>query len=460
MHSDLSATICALATPPGTGGIAIIRVSGPETFAIVNKHLNSNLLEKPSHTIHYGIFRIDDQPLDTVTLFLYRAPHSYTGQDIIEIGCHGGPLLVDAILQGLCNSGCKPAGPGEFTLRAFLNGKLDLTQAEAIHDLIHASSPNSMQSSSRQLIGSFRQEIEDLRSKTESLFKHMILEFDFAHEGIVLISPADLLIQIDSLLSKANHFLNSYESAHLLRSGHQVLFLGYPNAGKSSLFNSILGYTRSIVSEKPGTTRDFVESTLLLKGINYTFIDTAGIRENTEDTIEETGISYSLELIARATILIIINDSSLGLHASDPLIIKALQLNPKAIIHLVQNKCDLLQSSPSNNSPAYPFELNGSVIHVSALHNQGIDSILEALANSTRKFDQSIPYLLNKRQFHLLQEFQFSLQNARNLIEQGYSGDMIAVDLRSALDALSHITGSIYTEDLLNDVFGSFCIGK
>jgi tRNA modification GTPase len=450
MHFDTHTTICALITPPGMSGIAMIRISGEDAFAIINKHLHFDITSKDSHTISYGIFHDHDHPIDTVTIFKYDGPNSYTGQNTIEIGCHGGFIVPKRMLELLIQSGAIMAEPGEFTLRAFLNGKLDLTQAEAVNDIIHLQSPAALESASRQLIGSFSKELSSLRDATERLFKYMILDFDFSQEDIELVPEERLITELQALSSTAQRFIESYETAKTLRSGHQVLLLGYPNAGKSSIFNAMLGYARSIVSDIPGTTRDFVEGSMIIDGIHFTLIDTAGIHHESEDAIEIEGIAYSLSLIKRATIILIINDVTCGENHSQALIDLVRKEHPHVKHQLVQNKCDLL---------TVDF-VNATDLRISAKEAHGLQHIIDYLSETAKSIDTHQSFLLNERQSKLLREYLAAIQRSLDLTKAGMTTDVLAIELRSALDTIGLILGTVYTEELLNDVFANFCIGK
>ncbi|MFM8840387.1 MAG: tRNA uridine-5-carboxymethylaminomethyl(34) synthesis GTPase MnmE [bacterium] len=450
MHFKTDTTICSLITPPGLSGIAMIRISGPNAFDILDKHINESIKSKPSHTITYCVFHDKEIPVDTITVFKYEGPHSYTGQDTIEIGCHGGYIVPKRIIELLISSGAVLAEPGEFTLRAFLNGKLDLTQAEAVNDIIHLQSPAALESASKQLIGSFSKELISLRDATERLFKYMILDFDFSQEDIELVPHERIISELQSLSLTAMRFIESYETANTLRSGHQVLLLGYPNAGKSSIFNAMLGYARSIVSDIPGTTRDFVEGSLIIDGIHFTMIDTAGIHEHTTDAIEIEGIAYSLSLIKRATIILVINDVTCGMDHSQSLIDLVHTEHPEAKLKLVHNKCDMLTQHTE-------FQ---DALRISAREAQGLQELMKYLSDMAKQTDTHIPFLLNERQAHLLKEYLKSIDQALLMAQQNMTTDVLAIELRSALDTVGLILGTIYTEDLLNDVFANFCIGK
>lgn len=450
MHFDTHTTICSLITPPGLSGVAMIRLSGPDAFSIINRHLHTDIQHKASHTISYAVFHEQDHPIDTVTIFKYDGPHSYTGQDTIEIGCHGGLIVPKKIIELLLQSGAYMAQAGEFTLRAFLNGKLDLTQAEAVNDIIHLQSPAALESASRQLIGSFSKELSALRDATERLFKYMILDFDFSQEDIELVPEERLIAELQALSLTADRFIESYETAKTLRSGHQVLLLGFPNAGKSSIFNAMLGYARSIVSDIPGTTRDFVEGSMIIDGIHFTLIDTAGIHEQTEDAIEIEGIAYSKSLIKRATIILIINDITCGEQNSQSLIDLAQKEHPNVHCKLVQNKCDLVDHTTKNSVDLY----------ISAKEADGLQDIIAYLSSMAKETDTHNTFLLNERQAILLKEYLSAIQRALALTKEGMTTDVLAIELRSALDTIGLILGTVYTEELLNDVFANFCIGK
>ena len=451
MHFNTDDTICSIITPPGLSGVALLRISGNDASTIINKHVHFDITEKSSHSISYGIFYRNDIPVDTITLFWYKGPNSFTGQDIIEIGCHGGYIVPEQILQCLISSGARRAEPGEFSLRAFLNGKLDLTQAEAINDIIHLQSPAALESASKQLIGSFKKEIISLKDKTEKLFKYLILDFDFSQEDIELVSHDTLVQELTILYTVAQSFIRTFDSAKTLRSGYNVLLLGYPNAGKSSLFNALLGYSRSIVSPIPGTTRDFVEASLLIDGLHVNIIDTAGIHENTKDIIEIEGISLSMNLINKASIICIVNDITCGIHNSDQLYKIAKELNSDADMCFIHNKADKMIDEYINDSQN---------IYSSVPHNYGLQDILNYISRCISKTDIHMSFLLNQRQVDLLKDYQNNIYSALELAKNGETTDVLAVDLRSALDSLGLIIGTIYNEDLLNDVFASMCIGK
>jgi tRNA modification GTPase len=337
-------TICALATPPGTAGLAIIRLSGNDAIAIADQCFKgkTTLQQAQSHTIHYGIiYDTHNNPIDTVTAFLYKAPHSYTGENTVEFGCHGNMIIVEQILQALINKGATPAKAGQFTQRAFINGKIDLTQVEAVADIIHASSTIGAQTAARQLLGGFTQKLEQLRDQLITLCGLLELELDFTEQDIELIERQTIRNNINAIINHCQQLAQQYRSAQILRAGFHIALVGYPNAGKSSLFNALLNRKRAIVSHIPGTTRDYIEETLHIQNIAVKITDTAGLR-NTEDTIEMEGIHLAQSIITQANLVLIINDATQGTDHSNTLQHKLQQQFPTTHIITVHNKIDLI----------------------------------------------------------------------------------------------------------------------
>jgi tRNA modification GTPase len=446
-------TICALATPPGTAGLAIIRLSGNDAIAIADQCFKgkTTLQQAQSHTIHYGIiYDTHNNPIDTVTAFLYKAPHSYTGENTVEFGCHGNMIIVEQILQALINKGATPAKAGQFTQRAFINGKIDLTQVEAVADIIHASSTIGAQTAARQLLGGFTQKLEQLRDQLITLCGLLELELDFTEQDIELIEKQTIRNNINAIINHCQQLAQQYRSAQILRAGFHIALVGYPNAGKSSLFNALLNRKRAIVSHIPGTTRDYIEETLHIQNIAVKITDTAGLR-NTQDTIEMEGIHLAQSIITQANLVLIINDATQGTDHSNTLQHKLQQQFPTTHIITVHNKIDLI---PNMSIPE-------GTIAISTKTSQGIDQITQTIADIIKP-DTEAPkdILINQRHAQLLNQAIQHLQQANTTLDQGYSNDLIAIDARAAIRILGEITGQVSSEDILNAVFSSFCIGK
>lgn len=344
-------TICALATPPGVSGLAVIRLSGNDAFLIADKCFRGKkaLADVASHTIHYGKFYDNDELLDTVTSSVFRAPHSYTGENTVEIGCHGGFVVSDEVTTALLRQGARYADPGEFTRRAFINGKLDLTQVEAVADLIHSVSSRGSHVAARQLIGGFAKTIQILRQSLLSVCALLELELDFSGEDIEFVDKNHLLSMLDEIILTC-HQLSDTTASTILRNGFQIGLAGYPNAGKSTLFNSLLNKHRSIVSPIAGTTRDYIQDIITLNGIAITIYDTAGLRNDSKDSIELEGIALTHRLLDSSNLIFVINDLSLGEHYSHSLL-NSLQVRyPHKKICLIQNKVDISTSPTSNTT--------------------------------------------------------------------------------------------------------------
>lgn len=454
MHHTSNDTICALATPPGIAGLAVIRCSGPHAFAICDGAFrgSTSVAAAADHTIHYGWWEHEGIRIDSVTCSVFRNPHSYTGEDVLEIGCHGGPHTTDQILRSLVSLGARPAEPGEFTKRAFLNRKLDLTQVEAVADLIHAQSRIGAQTAARQLAGGFTRRLAGLRQHLLDVCGLLELELDFSEEDVEFVDRTALLGDLDHAINTASTMASSASSAEVLRSGYYVAVVGYPNAGKSSLFNALLDRDRAIVSEIPGTTRDYLEETIYLDGYTVRLFDTAGIR-STPDTIELQGIRLTTSLIEQSNLVLVVNDVSQGVDHSDPLVAELRPLvGPRPLI-MLQNKVDLVDPDI--------LALRTEDVAISTLKGLGVASLRERLASYVRTSTEGInDVLVNARQASLLRSIADSLRSARSGVEQGLSSDYIAVDVRAAIRALGDIVGETWSPDILDTIFSRFCIGK
>jgi tRNA modification GTPase len=438
-----SDTIAAIATPPGEGAIAMVRISGPDTTAIITGIFKSGGKVPVPRQAVFGKIHDGDEVLDQVLLTTYQAPASFTGEDMAEITCHGGILLTARILETVLRSGARAAEAGEFSQRAFFNGKIDLTRAEAIMDIIRARTAPALRAAALQLEGRLGQEILTLRDAVLEVVAHIEAWIDFPEEGIDPATGRQLLAKINAVLERTERLLSTADEGRVLREGIRVAIVGLPNAGKSSLLNRLLGMDRAIVSEVPGTTRDTIEESACLRGILFRLTDTAGLRE-TNDPVEREGVARSGRAMENADLVLHIFDAS----AEAP----PAALNDREI--LVANKSDLLAPGSRNHSGA---------IAVSSLTGEGFDALLDAMTNSTGAkhvvTGESLA-AINARHKALLESAATALRAAAELVQTSAPPELAAVELRSSLDALGRIVGATDTEDILGEIFGRFCIGK
>jgi tRNA modification GTPase len=448
-------TIIALATPPGVGAIGVIRLSGPESIQVVNDFFPSkDLLAAASHTIHVGWLILEGQRIDEVVVSLYRGPRSYTGEDVIEISGHGSPYVLQRIMDLFIQSGIRMAKPGEFTLRAFLNSKMDLAQAEAVADVIASQSEASHRTSLNQMRGGFSKTLSFLREQLIQFGALIELELDFATEDVEFADRQKLISLLELLQQHVGELLQSFKLGNVIKHGVQVAIIGKPNAGKSTLLNQLLNENRAIVSEIAGTTRDTIEETLNIEGILFRLIDTAGIREHTIDTIEVIGIEKSLEKMDKADLVLYLFD--VLTESADDLsqTLEWLQKSDKHYL-LIGNKADALSLADRNALPA-------NVLPLSAKAGEGITELKQqmvdwVLAGRHLKEDTIVT---NARHYQALLEVDRSLADIHKGIEENRSGDLLALDIRRCLHYLGEITGQITNEDQLDYIFSKFCIGK
>ncbi len=449
----MSETIVALATPPGLSGIAVVRLSGDNAIDVAQKHFQSkiDLTKSESHRIYYGQFvKKDGLIIDTVTVSIFREPNSYTGENVIEVSSHGAIIVYNEIINTFIESGARLAKPGEFTQRAFLNGKLDLLQAEAVADLINSVSFLSEQASERQLEGSFTNRVKKFKQELIEIAGLLELELDFSEEDIEFIDKNEIKRKIYEVYDYIQVLLDDYNSSQILRTGFYISIIGFPNTGKSTLFNTMLDKKRAIVSDIPGTTRDYLEEYIYLNGIPAKLFDTAGIRKSS-DIIELQGIKLVDSIIKQSNLLLVLNDSNLGIEYSDNLI-KDLKSNygDKEII-LLQNKIDISKIQ----------ERNESEVLISAKYGIGIDKLKEKLYDSAHKSISRVnDQLINQRQYNLLYEIKINLMDALNSIDNNMENEFISIDVRKAIKKIGELTGEIYNEEILNSIFSKFCIGK
>ena len=457
-------TIAAIATPSGEGGIAVIRVSGDNAFSVVDGFFSGALLlaNAKSHTAHYGKFStINGEVLDNVLATVFIAPHSYTGENTVEISCHGGNFIAKKILSSLLGSNVRLAAPGEFTMRAFLNNKIDLAQAEAVADLIHASTEKSHRASLDQLSGLLSKHINSLRKKLLDLCSLVELGLDFSEEGIEIIKKDDLLAGLDSTLIAIKNLSDSFSTGKIIKGGIKTVLLGKPNSGKSSLLNLLLNTNRAIVSETPGTTRDTIDESLQIGGLLFRLIDTAGLRDLTGDSIEKEGMLRTINEIESSDLLIFLIDLSTKSPQEDLNYLISLTSskfsNHKIVLLL--NKVDLINQKHNDfNIPNVDFSLE-----ISCKTGVGVDKLKEMLPKlfiDDSKIDPSLPVVQSLRHKEALEKAYDSCLFAKGSVLNGLSGDFVAVDLRNALDSLGDIVGATTTDDILNNIFSQFCVGK
>ena len=441
-------TVCAISTPYGSGGIAVIRVSGERSIMIVDQlfHGRKPLTEAKAYTVHYGEITRDNEVLDQVLVSVFRAPHSFTGEDIVEIACHGSIYIQQTLLQWLIDAGCQLAKAGEFTQRAFLNGKMDLTEAEAVADLIAAQSKAEKDLALTQLRGGISQELAKLRERLLTFTSLVELELDFAdHEELEFADRSQLEELADEIDQKISNLTNSFKTGNAIKNGLPVAIIGAPNVGKSTLLNALLGEERAIVSDIQGTTRDTIEDTLVLGGMLFRFIDTAGMRQ-TEDTIENMGIERSRQAAQRATIIIHLIDAT---HPVD--ILGEIDNIDEKLVLTVYNKVDLMPS----------FSQTDDVIGISAkLGNiEVITDQLVAYACEQLNTNNAIT-ISNTRHYESLSKALDAIHRVKNGLQMQISGEFLSMDLQDCLTALGEITGHITSQEVLNNIFSKFCIGK
>jgi len=454
-------TVAAISTAVGSSGIGIVRISGPQAMEIISKiyrpaKQGKEIKKVPTHTIHYGYIYDHEEPVDEVLVMVMRAPHSYTGEDTVEIDCHGGIRSVRNILQTVLEAGAELAAPGEFSKRAFLNGRMDLSQAEAVMDLIQAKNDHALQNSLRQLKGSLRTVIEKIRADIlyETAFIESALD-DPEHISLEGYS-AKLKPKLEEMIQRLEHLIRTSEDGKMIREGIRTVILGKPNAGKSSLMNRLLGEERAIVTDIPGTTRDILEEYIHLDGITLRIVDTAGIRK-TEDTVERIGVERAREMAGRADLLLYVVDSSSPLDENDREILSILD-NRKAVV--LYNKTDL---DPAVDMELIRRETEKPVIPVSAKEGTGIsllqDTIREMFFSGEVSMEEEI-YITNARHTDLLTKAEKSLENVLEAVIGDLPEDLYTVDLMDAYENLGYITGEAVEEDLINEIFSRFCVGK
>ncbi|EHQ29463.1 tRNA uridine-5-carboxymethylaminomethyl(34) synthesis GTPase MnmE [Mucilaginibacter paludis] len=452
-------TIVALATPNGTGAIGIIRLSGPDAIAIANSVFKGkDLTQQASHTIHFGNIVDGEVVLDEVLASVFIAPKSYTRENVVEISCHGSAYIIESIIKLFIRQGARGAKPGEFTLRAFINGQLDLSQAEAVADLIASNSKASQQVAMQQLRGGYSNQLKQLRDQLVTFASLIELELDFSEEDVEFANRGQLKQLVVDISKMINQLIQSFELGNAIKHGVNTVIAGRPNAGKSTLLNALLNEDRAIVSHIAGTTRDTIEEILNINGINFRLVDTAGLREAT-DTIEAIGVQKTLEKISQSALLLYVFDAEAMTGADVALDLENL-LHPGVPVVAVANKIDLL----SDGKLAAGFNLPAEVelITVSAREKQHIDQLKQVIYNSAvqGKLTGNETLVTNIRHLEALQKTEQALVRVLNGIDNPITSDFLAMDIKQALHYLGEITGSVTTDDLLDNIFSKFCIGK
>lgn len=450
-------TIVALATPPGIGAIGVIRVSGKNAFPVMNELFPSkDLTKQASHTVHVGILKSDNVLLDEVVLALFKGPKSYTGEDVIEISCHGSPFIIEKVLQAITNKSVRMAKPGEFTQRAFLQGKLDLAQAESVADLIASNTEASRRAALHNMRGGFSSELHQLREELIKFSALIELELDFSQEDVAFADRDQLVKLIKLLQITSARLLHSFQLGNVIKNGVQVAIIGKPNAGKSTLLNTLLNENRAIVSELAGTTRDTIEEVLNIEGVLFRLIDTAGIREHSKDVIESIGIEKSLEKMRAANVVLYLFDVNEISAADLQLVVEGFK--KENIQHLlIGNKVDGVEAMAKEK-----FAQFAELLFISAKENQRIDQLKTALVAKAihGNIHAEDTIVTNARHYDALKQLTDALSDVAQGLEANITGDLLAFDIRQCLHYLGLITGEITNEDQLDFIFSKFCIGK
>lgn len=462
MQGHKNDTIAAISTGQGQAAIAVIRLSGPAAISIVEKYFRTpgmkpkSLQAADSHRVLFGLLANNEQVIDEVVVSLFRGPHSYTGEDTIEVSCHGSTFIQQQLLQLFLGTGARLAEPGEFTMRAFLNGRMDLSQAEAVADLIASDSGISHHFAMQQMRGGFSKKIQALRQQLVNFASLIELELDFSEEDVEFADRSQLRILVTDIITNLRQLLKSFETGIVLKNGVPVTIAGKPNAGKSTLLNVLLDDERAIVSDIPGTTRDIIEDETVIGGVRFRFMDTAGLRHTT-DVIEKIGVERAMESIRKSAIIIYLFDASVTTLADVEQEIKSLDLPAKGKLVLVANKAD----SVDQNELKKEFG-SGQVIIISAKNQNNISELRSRLLelSGSGEIQRSDTVVTNARHAAALSNALEALQKVGKGLDTNLAGDFLALDIRFALEELGNITGEVTNEDLLTNIFTRFCIGK
>lgn len=457
-------TICALATAGGSSAIAVIRLSGPDSFRIIDNifcpaaHKQAPTKAK-GQSLHFGRICFGEEVIDEVLLSIFKAPHSYTGEDVAEISCHGSVYIQQQIMELLMQEGARLAEPGEYTMRAFMNGKMDLSQAEAVGDLIASQSKSQHQLAMQQMRGGYSETMKKLRQQLLDFTALIELELDFAEEDVEFADRSRFLELLKEIKAETNKLIESFKTGNVLKKGIPVAIIGRPNAGKSTLLNALLNEERAIVSEVPGTTRDVIEDSIIIEGVSFRFIDTAGLRETTE-TVESMGIERTYDKIRQAAVVLYLFDAS-----TTPLeeVKQELQefrenvdISGKRFI-ILGNKIDMLTHSPRHFSELVEME----TIFISAKRHENLKLITDSLLKSVDQDKLETDTVVSSARHHeALSQALKAIESVDTGMRQGIPTDLLSIDLRLALHHIGSITGDISTEEILGNIFSRFCIGK
>ncbi len=455
MKGDLlnSDTIIAPITSLNGGSVHVVRISGKNAIPFTNRYFSKDISESPGNRFFYGqLVNEQNKHLDDVVVYVYRKPHSYTGEDVVEISCHANILITEKILGLFIRQGCRYAEPGEFTKRAFLNGKIDLVQAESVAALIAAKSDQALENALNQLEGQFSKELKGIRENIIKVLSLLELNLDFAEEDIEVIDDSEILRLLKTTEKKVSEFLKSYSKGRLLQNGVKVLITGKPNVGKSSLMNTLLEKDRVLVSEIPGTTRDVIHDEIYLDNILVKFLDTAGIRYS-GDYLEQEGVKRAKKLYKEADIILMVFDVSEPFTEEDQYLLQiAKQYSGKIIF--VGNKIDL------GKSPQNAEVVDHNWVEISAKKKKNIAKIKEAIKRKIHLTSKNELFINNERQYKKLKEIKKAVKNARKALKEQIGHEFVSMELRQVIDILSELNGEVTNEDILNNIFSQFCIGK
>ena len=464
-----SSTIVAVATPAGQGAIAVIRLSGPDAIAIADKLFHSpsgkKLADQKANTIHFGKLENEEGVIDEVLVSIFKAPHSFTGEDSVEISCHGSVYIQQRVVEATLRAGAMLAQPGEFTQRAFLNGKFDLSQAEAVADLISSTNRASHRLAMNQMRGGFSKEIEHLREQLLTFTSLIELELDFSEEEVEFADRSNLRTLITTIISHIDKLAKTFSLGNAVKNGIPVAIVGNPNVGKSTLLNAMLNEDKAIVSEIAGTTRDVIEDTFTIKGISFRFIDTAGIR-HTQDTIESLGIERTYKKIAQASIVLLLLDPTESEESADHSVANVFKrISDDQHLIVVLNKIDgatpaLIDPLRARLKAKYDDRID--IVAISAKQRTNLEEVNRLLVEKAglEQMSESSVIVTNMRHYEALVNTQEALERALEGLDSGISGDFLSQDIREAIFYLGQITGTISTDDILGTIFSKFCIGK
>ncbi len=463
-YTQRNDTICALATAGGSAAIAVIRLSGTDSFDIIDRIFcpagkMKSAADTAGQSLHFGRICRNDEVIDEVLLSIFKAPHSYTGEDVAEISCHGSVYIQQQIMELLMQEGARLAEPGEYTMRAFMNGKMDLSQAEAVGDLIASQSQSQHQLAMQQMRGGYSQTMKNLRQQLVDFTALIELELDFAEEDVEFANRSRFLELLKEIKHETGKLIESFKTGNVLKKGIPVAIIGRPNAGKSTLLNALLNEERAIVSEIPGTTRDVIEDSIIIDGVLFRFIDTAGLRETTE-TVESMGIERTYEKIRQAAVVLYLFDASTTAMQEVKLELQEFRdnvdLSGKRFI-ILGNKIDMLTQSPRHFSELVEME----TIFISAKGRENLklitDNLLKSVAQDKLETDTVVS---SARHYEALTQALKAIDSVHTGMQEGVPTDLLSIDLRTALHHIGSITGDISTEEILGNIFSSFCIGK